>query len=305
MRGMRLHRILRGIVALLVLALVSAGGYGYYHFAYAKCRVPLAYDIRTVDAHFGITEAEVQNAIAEAESLWEDATGKNLFTYKKGASLTVSFVYDERQAETEKQHTLVSVLDRKAEVSESVRADYEKLIESYADLKTSYETKARAYDTRLRSYNTDVATWNEKGGAPSDVYRTLEDRKRSLDTESKRLRTDVETLNGLGTQINSLGEKGNALVRDYNKSVEVFNNRYSTEREFTQGDYRDGTITIYQYDDRNELVRVLAHELGHALSLDHVEDTNAIMHDVMAGEKSVPVLQKDDIKEFERVCGVR
>lgn len=295
----------RAIALVVVVALVGVAGYAYYKVAYSKCQVPVNYDIGTIDPRFNISEEEVRAALADAESLWEDATGKNLFTYEKGASFTVNFVYDERQQNTEVQHAIVDVLDRKAEMSHSIRANYETLLESYEDLKIEYQEKVVTYEKRLARHNAEVKMWNEKGGAPEDTYADLNKTSVALNKDSAALNAQSKELNALAAQINQLGEKGNDVVEDYNKSVENFNDRYEQEDEFTQGDYTGNAIQIYQYDDRTELRRVLAHEFGHALSLDHVADVQAIMHSVMEGEYDSLTLQPDDLAEYQLVCGTR
>jgi myosin heavy subunit len=295
----------RAIALVIVLALVGIAGYAYYQVAYSKCQVPVNYDIGTIDSRFKLTEEEVRAALADAESLWEDATGKNLFTYTKGASLKVNFVYDERQQNTEEQHALIDVLDRKAEMSHSIRANYETLLDSYEDLKEDYQEKVTAYEKRLARHNSEVQKWNEKGGAPEDTYEDLNNTSASLNKESSSLNAQAKQLNDLAAQINQLGEKGNNAVEDYNESVERFNDRYEREDEFTQGDYTGSAIQIYQYDDATELRRVLAHEFGHALSLEHVPDVQAIMHSVMEGEYNALALSPDDLAEYQAVCGTR
>ncbi|MFM2374339.1 MAG: hypothetical protein RLZZ234_334 [Candidatus Parcubacteria bacterium] len=295
----------RSLVSLLIVAIIAGTGYSWYHVAYSKCRVPIRYDVGAIDPHFDLTEDEVKSALSDAESLWEDATGKNLFTFAEGAPLVVNFIYDERQKETETQHKLTEVLDRKASMSASIKSDYEKLLSSYESLKADYTAKVTAYEKRLAAHNKAVEEWNTKGGAPEGVYAALQKTSASLSAESTSLNALAKSLNGLAGKINQVGEKGNAAVEDYNESVADFNDRYDDGREFTQGDYTGDAIHIYQYDDATELRRVLAHELGHALSLSHVADTEAIMHSVMEGDREGLALRYDDLAEYQRTCGTK
>jgi hypothetical protein len=295
----------RMLISALIFSLIVGSGFSWYHIAYSKCRVPVRYDIGSIDPHFAISTDEIKRALSDAESLWEDATGKNLFTFTEGAALKVNFIYDERQRETETQHKLTEVLDKKASMSESIKNSYEKLIASYEELKTQYEAKVAAYEKRLAAHNKTVEEWNRKGGAPEAVHATLQKTGSSLNTESVSLNALAKNLNALAEQINAVGTKGNAAVEDYNESVASFNERYDDDREFTQGDYTGDAIHVYQYDDATELRRVLAHEFGHALSLEHVADDVAIMHSVMEGESKALTLRFDDLAEYQRVCGTR
>lgn len=49
-------------------------------------------------------------------------------------------------------------------------------------------------------------------------------------------------------------------------------------------------------------MRVLAHELGHALGLDHVDDKEAIMYQLNQGDNLT--LSEADIKALKTKCGI-
>jgi hypothetical protein len=294
-----MHRLLAGF---FVIALVFAGGY-WYRFAESKCNVPIAYDIGELDDRFDITRDEARAAISDAESLWEDATGQNLFTYQSDAVFKINFIYDNRQEKTEEEGELREILSDKEEVSEHIRDEYERLLDEYEELKDSYEDRVDAYEASLRAYNDEVEEWNKKGGAPESVFADLERIKDRLDAENKELNGIARELNKLVAAINNLGETGNRVVREYNEDVEWYNTIFGGEREFTQGDYQGDEINIYQFRDRDEPKRVLAHEFGHALSLGHVENDHSIMYYLMEGKLANFALSDTDVAEFRRVCG--
>ena len=295
-----MNRLLAG---LLIVAIVIGGGY-WYHTANSKCPVPIAYSIGEVDERFGISAEEARAVISEAESIWEDKTGRNLFTYDEDAEFAINFIFDDRQRVTLEEHQLREVLDRTENISSTLREEYEVLLSRYESLKQTYENRLRTYEDKLELHNGEVERWNTQGGAPTDVYQRLSDEQKTLSAESAELSSIARRLNELVDSINELGDKSNRTIRDYNNQVAEYNDRFHEEREFTQGDYQEGRINIYQFKDLDELRLVLVHELGHALSLGHVESPQSAMYYLMQDQPIDLELSDEDLLEFRRVCGV-
>lgn len=291
-----------GFLVAFLVTLMGALGY-WYHVAESKCNIPVLYDIGEVDPRFQISKEEIRAALSDAESLWEDATGKNLFTYSPGSHFLVNFVYDDRQDTTTKEDKARETLDSKQELSEHVRAEYERLVAAHEELKEAYVKDVASYESELNAYNAEVARMNAKGGASSQEFAELEKEKKELTEEQTALNTKARKMNELVTSINELGKQGNLAVQEYNKEVSWYNSLFGHDREFTQGDYQGDRINIYQFDSANELRNVLAHELGHALSLEHVADPKAIMYYLMQEQSARRAITQDDLREFTRVCG--
>jgi predicted Zn-dependent protease len=75
---------------------------------------------------------------------------------------------------------------------------------------------------------------------------------------------------------------------------------------FHKGEYQGNAITIYQFYDTADLALVLAHELGHALGLGHIDDPSAVMHAVMGEQDLTPLrLTPGDVHALRSVCGWR
>lgn len=293
--------------AVLLLALIGGVGWWYYDTE-LRCPVPLAYALGELDERFGLTEEAAREAVAVVVQRWEEHTGRDLFVYDtEHADLVVHFVYDGRQKLTEDEHALREVLSRAENVSDSIRGAYTELLAQYEALREKYASRLTAYEAALATHNDEVAYWNEEGGAPEEVYAELREREAELAREGEELRALATELNQLVDRLNTLGEQGNEAVQDYNDRVTDYNDRFNHEREFTQGDYqRDhtgGRVTIYQFADSEELALVLAHELGHALGLGHVDDPKAVLYYLMEGQDTALSFTEADRAEFERVCG--
>jgi len=285
-----------------MVAILFGGGYWFY-VAEAVCDVPISYHIGTIDPRFNISEEEVRNAVSVGESMWEDATGRNLFTYDEKGTLAINFVFDERQEKANEEKKLLEVLEKKEGASETVHTQYETLLSEYGELKAQYEKRTATYENNLAAYNKEVSDWNKKEGAPKDVYERLTATQHALGSEQEKLNGIAAQLNELVRKMNSIGAKGNTLNTDYNQVVEEYNTKVGEGGEFTQGDYAQKNINIYQYDTQDELEIVLAHELGHALSLDHVEGSTSIMYQLMEAQSKTTGITESDLSAFEKICG--
>lgn len=292
----------KSFAVLLIVTVLFGGGY-FYYIAQAVCKVPITYTLGYIDDRFNLSDEEARLALADAESAWEDATGKNLFSYEADGDLVINFTYDQRQEFVEAENELKDKLDATENISEAIGETYATLVEQYSDLEISYKDRVEAYERKLNRYNQEVEHYNSQGGAPSEVYAQLETQKKELSGELEELRGLEEKLNKLVDEINRVGEKGNSIINTYNKGVHVYNETFGESHEFTQGDYRSNEISIYTFENPTELKLVLIHEFGHALSLDHVENERSVMHYLIGGQPDTLELTDEDLSEFDRVCG--
>lgn len=291
-----------GFSVLLIVAVLFGGGY-FYYIAEAVCPVPLSYRIGTLDERFGLSEEAAQLAVAGAEGVWEDATGRNLFTYDEAADFTINFVFDERQALADAEEDFKDRLDQTEGMNEEIAKKYEQLVAEYKLLKDVYSKTVSAYETELAAYNEKVETYNRAGGAPPKEYAALEKTKIELDKERNKLNTQAKNLNALVVEINKVGSEGNRIIETYNQGVETYNQTFGEPREFTQGDYQGELINIYTFADTNELELVLTHELGHALHLGHVANSKSVMYYLIGDQDRDITLTTEDLDEFNHVCG--
>lgn len=286
---------------ILILTMIFAGTYLFRETS-SVCPVPITYRIGEIDEGFALTEDQAEDAVSIAAAAWEGAAEQDLFIYDPDSDFTINFVFDERQEYADAEEDFREKLNVTEGVNDKIDQTYSELTTRYQALEDEYQAKVDAYETHLASYNKRVKEQNDAGGAPRDVYQALQEEQQELDEEVEELNALGNRLNTLAGEINKVGERGNQLVDVYNRNVAAYNEAFGESHEFTQGDFQGDRINIYKFSDISELELVLAHELGHALSLDHVANDASLMYHLMGGQPSDIHLSREDIVEFNRVC---
>ncbi len=286
---------------LLILVIIGSASYSGYLVLRSPCATPLAYSIGSLDTRFDISESEVISALAEAEKIWEEAVGKDLLVFSP-SGFPVNFIYDERQAIADKNAAIEDKIDATEMTAEQVKFQFENLKFRYENVSREYDAMVETYKASLDSYNSKVSAWNAQGGASHDDYAQMMRDKKCLDASQKVLELKRLEVNRLASEVNQLVGKYNALVNNINSNIDVINE--SADREFEQGEYvQEGfekAINIYEFEKRSDLVRVLVHEFGHALGVDHNENPESIMYHLNEGEGLT--LSVEDIRDLKIVC---
>lgn len=298
-----------GVVLAVTALLSQVFGFGYWtdltdHFL--KCRQPITYAVGTVDPRFNLSKSDLKADLKAAELVWEKPLGLNLFQESATGTVKVNLIYDSRQLISEQvQKGKMELLD-KQKVFDQHKATYDARV---ADLKArvaDYKARGEEFDRRNKEYARDVDLSNGKGGAPAFEYQRLV-------KEQKWLKNEAIALNELGPALSDEAREINGVAALLNKMVANFRltakkiNALSQSRgvEFNEGIYRqNGKVTeidIYQFENKNQLVRVLAHELGHALGLSHIPDEGAIMYETNLGTNLEATTA--DLEAVNKACG--
>lgn len=297
-----LFEFLRKATPLLLLAL--AGGYFMYVYA-VPCKIPLEYRVGSLDSRFDLTQEELRSALKEAEGLWEDAAGEDLFVYAEDGRLPVNLVYDTRQAITERNNSIKEDIDETSGTADSVKAAYDRANAQYQSKRAAYLAAQADYEAQLKSYNDSVAYWNARGGAPAKEYAALQSQKAALERSAQALESQRLALNTLAEEVNALSGRYNELAAEVNSGVDAINK--TAGREFEAGLYTKSAlgarIDIYEFSDHHELVRVLAHEMGHALGLEHNANPDSLMYELNESENTTPT--KEDLAGLRTTCGLK
>lgn len=156
-----------------------------------------------------------------------------------------------------------------------------------ADAKTSAEVWSTAEGKTLFVYDPSAAlkinlVYDEReataktGTSITDQQAVLDIERVAIDARKVQCQADRSTCGSLASDIASY----NARIAALNAQVAAYNQ--SAGHTFEEGQYlRDKSgerINIFEFTSQNQLERVLAHEFGHALGLDHNDDPKSIMY---------------------------
>lgn len=276
---------------------------------YLPCSEPITYSLGSFDDRFGISKDEFLKVVNIAKSTWEKSIDKNLFTYVPdgNGSLKINLIYDIRQEASQKLKDIgITVSDTKASYSD-LKSKYNAMQADYIKSKTSFESRVILFQNRQNAYNKEVEYLNSKGGASKDDFNRLNQEKNYLDAEFTEINKLQNQLNLMADNVNAFVVVLNRLVSSLNIEVKKFNTiGGELGGEFEEGTYKEDStgreIDIYQFDNEGKLARVLTHEMGHALGLEHLENPKAVMYRLNNGVNEDLTL--DDILALKKRCGL-
>lgn len=281
----KLFNILLVLVTLIIVAIyINLDGKISSTFS-GPCQEPLTYKVGSISSIYDINEQELKRMLTEINVAWSAPFDEPLFKQSDEGDIAINLVYGEQQRFIDKERTATVKINaqktsyrQKERVLERLKSDYEELKTEYQNLIEDY--KSTEGNPGLQNKNTQI--------------------RRQIKQKERELHRLTNTINQHIKEINSISERIETLVDDYNKE-------FGSLHEFNQGNYRktaEGeTINIYGYKDQKELKLVLAHEMGHALGLNHVENPESVMYYLMEDQnRDSLAFTAQDIAALQEQC---
>lgn len=290
--------MLRAVIALLVVMVFGFFAYQTHtepqvrhnslsHRFLHPTDTRVRYRLGDIDPRFGLSRDEVAKITTEAVNIWHDGTGKAWFVYDENAKMSINLIYDERQIETNAR--------------QKIKQNIDNLHSDHQHHASQLEQERQTLDAQFQNLQAQLSRWH-------DDHRQTHHRL-SMTTNDQEREGLTQKLHALNAQQHTLNEKIKAhqTAQDaFNRSVDAFNaqtqklnqsiddaNARLTARQFHKGEFSHGghtTINIYEFANTDKLRLTIAHELGHALYLDHNDDPTALMY---------PYAQKQELSNFK------
>ncbi|HCC49046.1 MAG TPA: hypothetical protein DEQ38_13160 [Elusimicrobia bacterium] len=269
------------------------------------CSSPVSYSVGAIDLRYDLSVAELTEYLKEAEAVWESAYKRDLFEFiPSSGDVSVNMLYDRRQAAIDKLKAIGLKTGQSLDFYKSLKVHYDEVLGRVEPRQAGLNARLAAYKRGEAVYNATVAKFNQRGTASPRQIKRLDGAKAALEREFAVIKNieggvnaDIDLLNALATTLNQ-------LIVELDINTAQYNREGAALGTFEEGTYRVSggfrTIDLYKYSDRRQLVRLLTHEMGHALGMDHVLNPEAMMFPVNRGDALT--IFPDDIHELDRVC---
>lgn len=273
------------------------------------CDAPITYRVGSIDPEFELSEAELRAILDDAKAVWNAAFDRSLFTYAPDGDIAIHLRYDDRQVASKAQRQARATLDEVLTQHEELTRLHDEQLRAYKQQLTDYRDASERLHARRDSLRAMMEAWKEaEASTRSEWQHAINEEQRDIERLKQQILQKWDSLEARREQVNTLVDKINRTANEASALIDDYNERFGRQEAFNKakyvqsGDRRE--IVVYQLNDMGDLTRVLAHEFGHALSIEHVDDPSAIMYYRVTNDNRDQLTLVDaDREALREVCG--
>lgn len=242
------------------------------------------YRIGKVDERFELSHQDVKQLTNEAVQIWHTGTKKQWFVYDDTAQLTINFIYDERQAQSNAKADVERSIDRMIQTHDQ---QSQKLHKERMVLKQEFD----ALQIQIHNWQNQHEQLQQQmsNATNNEQYQQLLSRYQQLLGQKTQLNQQIQSHQYKQHAFNQSIKDHNQYAQNIDQAIDDARQRF-VPHQFHKGVFNGKQINIYQFQSLDDLRLTLAHELGHALGIGHNDDPTALMY---------PYAQQQNLQNFQ------
>jgi len=281
-------------IIIFILFIAIFAGTIFWYFRGNICQRGITFRIASISPEYNVDESYLISVIDDAADIWEAEIGYSVFSHDENGRVDVNLLFDERQKQTiNEQEDFQSIQSQEQQI-ENQKSTLERDAQNIERLQAQHSSL-------VSEYNREKAKLSASHGNPAEYNRQVA----LVNSLASRLNSTQDQLSGLIDSYNARVGSVQENVSAFNANVGEYNQEYTGQNElFDKGDYGNNILNLYQYEDRKDLVLLVAHELGHVLGIDHVQNTQSLMHYTLEDQNTHRItLSAEDKLALMEVCG--
>lgn len=256
------------------------------------CRSQVAWHIADIDPRFNMSREALTDTMTEGTQLWNQAAGTPLFVRTRDQGIAVSLIFDHRQA-------LYDQLREMFDQAEQLRKDIAQADQDLAVLNAEIDelnTRIDSENQQLQALQQDFEALrdrhaNRRGQVPSSVMPKLQTLQAASQEIHEQLQNRIREAERVRYRFNTHVAERNLVAEQYTSLVNDLNRRSAAQGADTNvGEHgifirqrgrnvevAEEQIHVFRVSSQEALLTILAHELGHAIGINHLPEPDAIM----------------------------